>query len=340
MGRQLRQLLIASALVTSLMTAGTIWTQSTASASTTSCLNNTRLNTITATGSPFGGGTRISWHVTPGCPEVVVSLGGQLGAIGTVHKHPAVTTKYALTARIGTSSRVLGSRTALGGRVVEYGVSGYSFVERPPSGPDATAAAQIGHTITSALSESAKLRMLGRKLEVHIIPAYTTLTSLPPWKYLAGKSTCDDQPPEVMCVDDRPWSEVRGIGGTEATGKNYIATAVGSEELAYVSGHPNQHRLGHILAHELSHVFLQKASTGFRATVQDVLDARGPNADYLGRDSYTRSNIDEYWAEGSAALFRYAYSTTSNSIHEFTPEWLAANDPALLGWLNASYSNR
>lgn len=334
---RVRQLLATSAVATSLVATMAAGAHAAAATSPSACLDATRVNSITATGSPFDGGTTLSWNVTPGCSEVVVTLGDRIGAVGSVVKNPEVTTRYQLVASMGKAKKLLANRYVVGGKVVEYYRLYGSLRATGPTGDDGAAAVEIAHKIASSLSEGAKAPLVGKSLQVHIIPSNVELTELPPWQHLAGTSTCDGRD---GCVEDRPWSSVRGIGGTTAEDQNYIATAVGQEELVPVSGMPSRYGLGYVLAHEFSHVFLQFIGQSFRNSVQAVLDSRGPNADYLGIDRYTRSNIDEYWAEGSAALFRYAHSKSSSSIAEYTPEWLAANDPALLSRLNQIYPNR
>ncbi|MEO3861557.1 hypothetical protein [Acrocarpospora sp. B8E8] len=102
------------------------WQTGTASADSASCLATTKVNTFTATGSPFGG-TTLSWNVTPGCPGVAVVLlggvgeNGGVGANGNVVKNPATTTEYRLYAMTGTLlTKQLGSQVVLAGKSIGY----------------------------------------------------------------------------------------------------------------------------------------------------------------------------------------------------------------------------
>lgn len=303
-----------------------------------SCLENTKATSFTAANSPFNGGTKFTWTVQKACPEVAVTFGGTAVATSSwATRKPPATTEYKLVATAGSTSKVLASGTALAGKVLDYVYSDGQWVQVPGTGSDASAAATIAAKISSALAEPSKKNLLGKVLEVHIIPPSAKLTELAPWKYLEGTETCNNKP---GCVADRDWSVVRGIGGTEIAGTNRVAMAAASEELVPTPGAPSTHKLGHIMAHEFSHVFLQQGfvSDWFRKSVATVLAQRGASADYVGYDAYTRSSVDEYWAEGSAALFGYSYDAMFDD--EYKESWLAANDPALLAKLNAVYPNR
>jgi hypothetical protein len=303
-----------------------------------SCLENTKATSFTAANSPFNGGTKFTWTVQKACPEVALTFGGTAVATSSwATRKPPATTEYKLVATAGSTSKVLASGTALAGKILDYVYSNGQWVQVPGTGSDASAAAIIAAKISGALAEPSKKNLLGKVVEVHIIPPTAKLTDLAPWKGKDGTGTCDNKP---GCVEDRDLSALRGIGGTVIPGTNRIAMAAASEELAFTPGKPSTHSLGHIMAHEFSHIWLQQGfvSDAFRNSVATVLANRGPSADYLGYDAYTRSSVDEYWAEGSSALFGYSYATQFD--HEYKESWLAANDPALLAKLNAVYPNR
>jgi hypothetical protein len=145
--------------------------------------------------------------------------------------------------------------------------------------------------------------------------------------------TCDATKPN--CVEPRPYSALRGIGGTRIPNTNRIATAVAQEELVFVASRPNTHSLGHILAHEFGHTVLDFASAVEKGNVNALLDANGPGHDYVGLDAYTSSNGGEYFAQGTAALFGFEYGPQYAS--EYTRQWLFQSDPALLTLLRRVY---
>ncbi|GAA0408972.1 hypothetical protein Acor_75330 [Acrocarpospora corrugata] len=317
------------------------WQTGTASAASASCLATTKVNTFVAIGSPFGGGTTLSWNVTPGCPGVAVVLlggvgeNGSVGANGKVVKNPATTTEYRLFATTGTLlTKQLGSQVVLAGKSIGYKMT-YGLQSFPASGAEGEAANAIANKITRSFSDVTKRTFLGRALEVHIIPVNMKLTQLPPWANLTG-TTCGNDP---TCVADRNWSDVRGYGGTPI-GTDRLAIAVGAEQLVAVANNPwkNTHRLGHVLAHELGHVPHQLAAEPLKNAVRHALIVRkATGGEFIGNEDYTRSSPEEYWAEGTAALFNYPISDLGEHPEEFTGYWLKQNDPTLFKLLSTVY---
>ncbi len=314
-----------------------------AAPSTAYCLDATRVSTLTDSGGPFDGGTRIGWAASAGCPGVAFTLGGvAVASSGSVVRDPQLTTRYTLTAHLNGQSKNLGSRIAVGGELVGYFWSPAQPL-REFTGPGAAEAAAFAAPVVNSLSSAAKTGLLGKRISIHLIPTYFTLTSLAPWQHLNRSTTCDGAP--AGCVDDRPWSEVRGAGGTLVPGTPEIAMAAGVETLM-----PTQRgsdtEYGHLLVHELGHTILDHAVPATEPAIAGLLTQRGPNADYLGRDSYTKSTPDEYWAEGTAALFglggpRVIVTSWQRRLaDEYSETWLSANDPALLERLNAVYPRR
>lgn len=81
--------------------------------------------------------------------------------------------------------------------------------------------------------------------------------------------------------------------------------------------------------HEGSHVIENFALTAEQRTRLDALftartAAGGP---WLEPTDYTSSNVDEYWAQCSAAYFSRPYQNQYAS--SYTPEWLRRNDPGI-----------
>ncbi|WP_155341463.1 hypothetical protein [Acrocarpospora corrugata] len=325
---------LSTILVTGLVVSASPATADPASAAAT-CLANTRLNQFTATGSPYGNGTTLSWDVTRGCPEVTVITSDiplPQPTTNTSLKAPSVTTEYNLYAKIGgLPARLLGTRTALAGKIIDYVyiAKARAWMGTPGDGPDADAAKVIAHKMAGAFTEQAKRIFLGKRIDIHIIPHDAKLTDLPPWRSKAGTTTCTDEDPEGEegCVNDRPWDDVRGASSG--------AVAVGEENLVYIEGKSTYHH-GHTLAHEFGHMPVNFNET-LRNSVQTILNDRGPEASYVGQDVNTRQNADEYFAESTAGLFRYPISATSLT-EEYNPTWLADHDVPLLKKLKTIYN--
>ena len=78
-------------------------------------LGHTILNSFTAQPSritPFGGGSTLRWNVSVPSPIVTVLLNGvRVSPVGTQAVHPAVTTRYTLTARARGATKNLGGTT-------------------------------------------------------------------------------------------------------------------------------------------------------------------------------------------------------------------------------------
>jgi hypothetical protein len=235
-------------------------------------------------------------------------------------------------------------QVVLGGDIVGYTIGLYGTISAPKLWPEVGGAAKakyVARQITNSLSKEAKKGLTGKTLEVHIIPATKKLTDLPPWKSLAGKMTCndkkDDGTPNPDCVLPRAISSLRGIGGTHyKTGK--VAVAVGEETLVDVPSKPHSSQKGHLLAHELGHAILDFGAPHEEANVAKVLTDNPANHIYLpvgysDQAAYTKSSADEYFAEGTAAMFNLGWLSNTG----YYPAWLQANEPKLYTILKRIY---
>ncbi|MFD7916350.1 hypothetical protein ACFV30_37540 [Streptomyces sp. NPDC059752] len=156
-------------------------------------------------------------------------------------------------------------------------------------------------------------RLMGKSIGISIIPTDARLTELPYWNSLAGLPTADGRP--------GGYDAVRGVADTAQP-----KVAVGAETLgAGDIGDPTSP--GYALTHELGHLVLMHtagpedmrvlADTARRTQIR----AGGP---FVGDDSYTKFNVDEYWAEGTAAHFT-VFAKRSLSA-EYSQTWLKTND--------------
>ncbi len=286
------------------------------------CLERTRVSTSVDKHVTFGESVRYSWNIDPGCSGLVFTVNGQqVGLTGSMQV--SVPTSRNLSVRgslFGTGSGEWGRQFVLAGRFVNY-------VESSNGGLVARSEASSGNTIRDAMAkevmEAVKPQYLsgfdGRMLEIHQIPPDRKLTDLRPWSHLDPDERTDN-----AADGDRTWSDMRGIA-LYTSGTTAAAVAMGEE------------RNAHTVAHELGHVVL---SVGASELIEDADQLRaiqvlapifGSDSEPVGcDDDYVLSNVDEYWAEATAALFntQEACSPPPSFSTEYTPAFLkAANEP-------------
>ena len=170
---------------------------------------------------------------------------------------------------------------------------------------------------------------------MHLIPQTVSLTSLPYWKYLAGQSTCHGEP--EPCATPEPWSEVRGAGDSHSPLKpaTTVAIAAGAETMFRSPDHFYADG-GFVLVHELGHAVFGYAIPEEQANVAAARDASIQRGHKYGSSILTNGyNPTEYFAEGTAALFRYAFSDLH--VHDYMPEFLQREEGELLTILRRVY---
>ena len=157
---------------------------------------------------------------------------------------------------------------------------------------------------------------------LHVIPANKKLTDLAEYTHLKG----------VRTFDGRLYDDLRGAGG-EKVGDT-IRYAVAEEQLVTVAGRPSGYAQGFVAGHETGHIVEQYAlTTEQSAELHKLFDDRtkagGP---WLAPADYTKSNFEEYFAQGVAAYFGRPYAEANKDM--YTREWLKTNDPGLHTFLS------
>ncbi|MFJ4866390.1 hypothetical protein [Streptomyces sp. NPDC088748] len=288
------------------------------------------IGSITAAkGDTFSGADVVSWNASSTCPEVKYFLNGApIAKQGTKSVNPTLGTAYKFTAKNSASSGIstLSEVVVVGGDVISYQQFGSSLI--PVSrfnSPQSSAVMSMANKITKKVDNPYRSNLIGKKVEVHIIPSNVPLTRLPDFTHLGNTGG----------VVDRDWSVVRGIGGTPvANDTQRIAMAVGEEEMAPTPQRDNAYPFGYVMSHEYGHTILDNAAPNLKGIVDNIRKDRiEAGGDFLGLDSYSSSNLDEYWADGTAAFFKYPYSGSPKNVAEFTPSWVSSNDTPLFNQL-------
>jgi hypothetical protein len=286
------------------------------------CLARTQATSYTVSGGPFSGGTNLTWSVTKGCPEVVVRLNnGTVAAQGSTVVDPAVTTPYQLTATVGTKMTALGSHAVLGGDVKNWAwTPRWGLTPDSQTDPAVAEARRITARITGALTPQARSRLVGREIEVNLIPWNANVADLPYFGHL-------DRAPDT-----------RGVELSGVVGGNVYAVAVGEETLTAHPYRDSDNKLGYTLAHELGHLALDFAFATEQANVQAAHQAvtSDPGRVWLGdhpwlsASSSVRTHLrswHEHFAEATAAYYGYEREQYGSVV--YTPQWLAVNEPEM-----------
>jgi hypothetical protein len=245
-------------------------------------------------------------------PHPVVHSGvhAAAAATGRALPLPAAPTSSGTTAAVPRVAPGTEPTAGLDLRVVDGGVAA--------AGPPAEA--EMGEVL-GAVHGADRSRLAGYSVRLDIIPTGGSLTDLPAFGFLNGRTT----------FDGRPYSSLRAVGPTVAA--TTVTYAVGAEQV--VPGLQSAYGPGFAVAHESGHVVRHLAlSSGEDATLRRLYAGRralgGPwLTDYAG------SNDDEYFADATAAYFGHPWS--DDTAGRFSRTWLAANDPGLLDLLRQVY---
>jgi len=214
-------------------------------------------------------------------------------------------------------------------------------LQRCKSSSEGPAFTVVGHGVAQSTVKLAQERMteilqglkapnvtaLGKtSVELHIIPANKKLTDLPEFSHLKG----------VHTFDGRLYDDLRGAGGQKFGDTIRYATA--EEQLVAVTGHDSGYAQGFVAGHETGHIVEQYALTkeqkdDLLKLYQERKTAGGP---WLAPADYTKSNYEEYFAQGVAAYFGHPYSDADKDM--YTRAWLKTNDPGLLGLLGKIFN--
>ncbi|MFC8016274.1 hypothetical protein [Streptomyces cinereoruber] len=224
-------------------------------------------------------------------------------------------------------AKELAASTIIRGDVYSYQFSGGSVTQVRDHTAVGTKAKEISANIFGSLMESRKRQLVGKAVEVQIFPSTKKLTDLPDFADLDDENTGGEA--------DRDYSSLPGTGGILIEGTNRIATPISAVELDERSDDAD-YPIGYVLTHELGHTVLDFAAPDLEPKIDELRKSRiAAQQDFLGTDSYTRSTVDEYWAEGTAALFNTPIAELY--INEYTGKWLTDNDAKLLAQLKSVY---
>lgn len=323
------------------------------------CIAQTTVEEFTATPSTFGGAATVTWETTlpSDCPVPQFRLNGQpVPPSGSRVVNPQVTSRLTLSAQLlGVRAPSMASTVVVAGDIVAYELTADNEVVRasdPAQSVAYDAALAESREIIHSLSEGNQEQLLGKAIEVHLIPGddtYVALTDLPPYRNQASNTSQEGQR-LIKCL--------RGVGG-HLQGQRTIVMAVAEETLVNTSvrgaalpwaecqqpGTPPP--LGFIFAHELGHVVRDFALTSaqeadLQEAYQAQLDSPGGGTWLGGWDQdhadYVSRNDGEYFAEGTAGYFDYPWST--QNAHEYSPEWIFHNDENLYDVLASVYGSR
>ncbi|WP_349696600.1 hypothetical protein [Actinopolymorpha sp. B17G11] len=275
---------------------------------------------------------RYSWNIEPGCGGLTFSVSGQpVGPKGSMQV--SVPTSRYLSVRgslPGTGSGEWGRQFVLAGRIVIYTESSNGELIAHPG---ASSGITSHDAMVKEVAESVKPQHVsgfeGKVLEIHRIPSDRQVTDLPPWDHLDP-----DEKTDSPSDGDRTWGDLRGLSHSRS-GRTGIAIAVGQERTVYT------------VTHELGHVVLSLGAPELMGEVDQLRAAQvfalifGGDTEPVGcDDTYALSTVDEYWAEGTAALFdtREACSPPPVFSTEYTPSFLRTENVQLYDLLRRVYN--
>jgi hypothetical protein len=189
-------------------------------------------------------------------------------------------------------------------------------------------AERVGEKVFGALGQETAERLGRYTVRLVIVPLGKQLTDLPDFAYLKGKPTFDADP-----GNPRTYDELRGVGG-QLQG-NTIVYGLAEEELAnsgsfYGFDHVGVHESGHI-------VFKWGLTDEQRAQVVQLFQAHSGdgNAEWLKPEWYTKSNVEEYFANSVAAYFGASYSPLDDP--GYSKSWLREHDPGMFSLLQSIF---
>jgi hypothetical protein len=298
------------------------------------CLERTRAKSSSVDQrTTFGVETvRYSWNIEPGCSGLRFTVAGKsVGPKGSMDV--SVPTSRYLSVRgslFGAGSGEWGRQFVLAGRFVSYTVaSNGALVPHTSASSGSTTHDRVAKEVAEAVRPQYLGRFNGKVLQIHRIPSDRMVTDLPPWDHLDPTDPTDNP-----SDGNRTWGDLRGLSHARhgATG---LAIAVGVERGAYT------------VAHELAHVVL---SVGAPDLVEDVDLLRaaqfwalilGGDTNPVGCDNtYSLSSVDEYWAEGAAALFNTQEACSPPPVFstEYTPTFLKLENAQLYDLLRRVFT--
>ncbi|WP_436499480.1 hypothetical protein [Actinokineospora sp. HUAS TT18] len=277
------------------------------------CLRELRSPAVEVIGAPFTDATQVSWRVPAGCPDIDITFDGETTADPSVEVRGRTTTAHTLAARIKDAdgvvrTRVLATPVTVGGTVIEYESADGQWTPRPTNAEHPLAETADG--FVNRLSAAARANLVGVSIELHIVPAGTAITELPPWRATPIPAGTVPACSSVTYEDKRV-----AIPIAAATGQQSAATA-------------------RDLARELSCVALGSSSPAFASEVAAAW-ARRPSVASSREAIATSPDPLRYWCEGALILLGHPEPGIESPPRDSA--WLSRQYPDLFRRLQAVF---
>jgi hypothetical protein len=299
------------------------------------CLANTVVNSMSVNRrSTFGGAAldkvRFSWNITKGCSSLELRVGGQLvSAVGSMEVSVPTSRRLSVQGQIlGCCSATWYGPFVLAGRFIHYSERAGGSLN--PGQPQATSGRAnvdaAAREVVESLHPEYRNHFAGRRIEIHILPTGHSFDELPPWDEngadpgVGGLGNASDDQVE----DEHGWwgpgLGVHSVGITATSGPYAVS-----------------HELGHAVLFHAPDVAPDVFATWFPrrmvCTVGGGCRPRTPQPEWVGcvsGDDYGGTNSQEYWAEGTVALFESGQPCPlAPDPNQYSQEYLAETDPQL-----------
>jgi hypothetical protein len=295
------------------------------------CIANTRVNSMSVNRRSTLGVNKVqfSWNITKGCSALALSVGGQpVPAVGSIDVSVPTSRRLSVSGQvIGCCSATWHGPFVLAGRFIHYTERANGTLSagqaQASSGSATTDAA--ARNVVESMRPGYMDNFTGKRLEIHILPNGHHFRELPPWDNTGSQhdnSAGIGNSSKDAYQDQHGWwgpgPDVHSVGIVEGAGLHTVT-----------------HELGHAVLHHAGDDVLREVTRSWAALTLSAVF--GVDVEWVGcgrGDDYGATNTQEYWAEGTAALFDIdaACSSTLPPLpdpHQYTQDYLTETDPAL-----------